>query len=184
MNIPFGYPFLFRPLLHAQNYTWCRANPTMKMSIFGLLTIPTSRTSELVVGMTTDDDLPRTSLSFRPHRSRRPDGRTWQGNGRHNWSPIWPFVVSARILLFGRRSVQLIFRWFISTYLPRHAATRHRRPNPLQTPLYFRSFFPSRGRSSTSTTGFTASAPRNANDAVEAVRHRWGSGNKLGGERL
>jgi hypothetical protein len=42
-NIPFDFPFLFRPLLHAQNYLWCRANPTLKVSIFGLLTIPTSR---------------------------------------------------------------------------------------------------------------------------------------------
>ncbi|WWC68175.1 uncharacterized protein I206_102098 [Kwoniella pini CBS 10737] len=37
-----GLPFLFRPLLHAQTYVWCRANPTLKVSIFGLLTIPTS----------------------------------------------------------------------------------------------------------------------------------------------
>lgn len=44
MNVPFGFPFLFRPLLHAQTYTWCRANPTIKISIFGLLTIPTSCT--------------------------------------------------------------------------------------------------------------------------------------------
>jgi hypothetical protein len=29
-------------LLHAQTYIWCRANPTLKVSIFGLLTIPTS----------------------------------------------------------------------------------------------------------------------------------------------
>lgn len=42
-NTPLGYPFLFRPLLHAQNYTWCRANPTTKISIFGLLTIPSGR---------------------------------------------------------------------------------------------------------------------------------------------
>jgi hypothetical protein len=33
-------PFLFRPLLHAQNYLWCRANPTMSISLFGLLNIP------------------------------------------------------------------------------------------------------------------------------------------------
>ncbi|GHJ90234.1 hypothetical protein NliqN6_6636 [Naganishia liquefaciens] len=40
INIPFEFPFLFRSLLHAQNYLWCRANPTMKISLFGLLTIP------------------------------------------------------------------------------------------------------------------------------------------------
>ncbi|KAJ9107664.1 hypothetical protein QFC21_001124 [Naganishia friedmannii] len=39
-NIPFGFPFLFRSLLHAQNYLWCRANPSMKISLFGLLTVP------------------------------------------------------------------------------------------------------------------------------------------------
>jgi hypothetical protein len=39
-NIPFNIPFLFRPLLHAQNYLWCRANPTMSISLFGLLNIP------------------------------------------------------------------------------------------------------------------------------------------------
>ncbi|OCF33817.1 derlin-2/3 [Kwoniella heveanensis CBS 569] len=42
LNIIIGLPFLFRPLLHAQTYVWCRANPTIKVSIFGLLTIPTS----------------------------------------------------------------------------------------------------------------------------------------------
>lgn len=40
INIPFEFPFLFRSLLHAQNYLWCRANPTMKISLFGLLSIP------------------------------------------------------------------------------------------------------------------------------------------------
>ncbi|KAI5451137.1 hypothetical protein NCC49_002013 [Naganishia albida] len=40
LNIPFGFPFLFRSLLHAQNYLWCRSNPTMKISLFGLLTVP------------------------------------------------------------------------------------------------------------------------------------------------
>ncbi|WVN87257.1 uncharacterized protein L203_102434 [Cryptococcus depauperatus CBS 7841] len=41
-NLLFDLPFLFRSLLHAQTYVWCRANPNVKVSIFGLLTIPTS----------------------------------------------------------------------------------------------------------------------------------------------
>jgi hypothetical protein len=45
LNTLLDLPFLFRPLLHAQNYLWCRANPTMSMSLFGLMTIPTSRES-------------------------------------------------------------------------------------------------------------------------------------------
>lgn len=45
LNIPFAFPFLFRPLLHAQTYLWCRANPTLKVSLFGLITLPTGRES-------------------------------------------------------------------------------------------------------------------------------------------
>ncbi|ODN79416.1 hypothetical protein L202_03407 [Cryptococcus amylolentus CBS 6039] len=41
-NIPIGLPFLFRPLLLAQTYVWCRVNPTVRVSIFGLFTLPTS----------------------------------------------------------------------------------------------------------------------------------------------
>ncbi|WVR04820.1 hypothetical protein IAU60_001832 [Kwoniella sp. DSM 27419] len=41
-NVVVDLPFLFRPLLHAQTYIWCRSNPTVKVSIFGLITIPTS----------------------------------------------------------------------------------------------------------------------------------------------
>ena len=40
INTAVGMPFLFRPLLHAQNYLWCRSNATMTMSIFGLFSLP------------------------------------------------------------------------------------------------------------------------------------------------
>ena len=42
LNLFLSHPFLFRPLLHAQTYLWCRAHPTTKVSIFGLISIPTS----------------------------------------------------------------------------------------------------------------------------------------------
>ena len=81
-------------------------------------------------------------------------------------------------------------RWFCSSYLPLHAPTAHRRPNPLATPIRFRALFaPRRGNgstygptpTSTSTASSTSTQTRQTSDAVEAVRHRWGGGQRLGG---
>jgi Derlin-2/3 len=89
--------------------------------------------------------------------------------------------------------------WFATTYLPTQAPPRLRRANPFAVPAWFRRHFPrgsvagfssssgSGSGSSARTTGraqgFTVSRPE-GDDAAAAVRHRWGSGQKLGGERL
>jgi Derlin-2/3 len=80
----------------------------------------------------------------------------------------------------------------MSIYLPKHAIPRHRRPNPLSTPSRFRRLFPRQGRmgqasaiqtrSTATATGRQTAAPDS--DAFQAARHRWGTGNRLGGEGL
>jgi Derlin-2/3 len=80
----------------------------------------------------------------------------------------------------------------MSIYLPKHAIHRHRRTNVLSTPSRFRRLFaPSAGRGQASSiqtrmtataTGRETSGP--SSEAFEATRHRWGSGNRLGGESL
>jgi Derlin-2/3 len=100
----------------------------------------------------------------------------------HTWcvsSPISPSTIADK------------YRWFLSTYLPLHAPPRVRRPNPLRTPIRFQALFP---RSSSSGSGRMASgsgkpvaagaAGQKRAEAVDAVRHRWGGGNRLGGESL
>ena len=88
--------------------------------------------------------------------------------------------------------------WFLSTYLPVHAPARIKRPNPLPPPVRFKALFSPPSRSSggawrtgaqnagatfgSSGTG-TARGPARP-DPVEAVRHRWGGGQRLGGEPL
>ncbi|KAL7419131.1 hypothetical protein Q5752_005967 [Cryptotrichosporon argae] len=162
LNIPFGMPFLFRPLLHAQTYTWCRANPTLKVSIFGLITIPTSLYPPALIVL----DL----ITGGPFKAL---GGLLGLLAGHIW-------------------------WFISTYMPTYAPGRLRRPNPLATPRWFRSYFagpaggftrtswggvrmaPAAGRTTGASTGQTSA--RAGQSAADAVRHRWGSGQRLGAE--
>ncbi|KAI9636170.1 Der1-like family-domain-containing protein [Dioszegia hungarica] len=155
LNVPFGFPFLFHSLLAAQTYIWCRANATLKVSIFGLITIPTSLLPfinillDLVIG----------------------------GLGKALCGLIGLLVAHAW--------------WFLSTFLPLHAPTRLRRRNPLATPIRFQALFP---RSTSTAFGSRSSGPVKApaagpagtarSEAVDAVRHRWGGGNKLGGSTL
>jgi Derlin-2/3 len=83
--------------------------------------------------------------------------------------------------------------WFLATYLPTQAPVHLRRANPLGMPPWFRRQFATRsnvtGSSGASTGRATAvggvqvTAPRDDNAAAQ-VRHRWGSGNKLGGTGL
>lgn len=75
--------------------------------------------------------------------------------------------------------------WFVTTYLPNHAVPRLRHRNPFTVPLMWRALF-NRGAPGTTapsrtkvTSGVSVSRPLSAN---EAVRHRWGSGQRLGGE--
>ncbi|WVQ98287.1 hypothetical protein IAU59_005410 [Kwoniella sp. CBS 9459] len=151
-NTLIGLPFLFRPLLHAQTYVWCRANPTVKVSIFGLLTIPTSLYPPALIVLDLLTGGPTKALG----------GITGVLAG-HLW-------------------------WFISTYLPLYAPTHLRRPNPLGTPLRFRSLFaPS---ATTNSSGVRAYRPEGSSsatsntEAAAAVRHRWGGGQRLGGAPL
>ncbi|KAK6903485.1 derlin-2/3 [Kwoniella mangroviensis CBS 10435] len=151
-NSLIGLPFLFRPLLHAQTYIWCRANPTLKVSIFGLLTIPTSLYPPALILL----DL----LTGGPMKAM---GGILGLLSGHLW-------------------------WFISTYLPLHAPTHLRRPNPLAPPLRFRQLF--RRNTPDRSAGFGAYRPESrttataANDPAAAVRHRWGGGHRLGGSSL
>ncbi|BEI89600.1 uncharacterized protein CcaverHIS019_0209620 [Cutaneotrichosporon cavernicola] len=110
---------------------------------------------------------------------------------------IYPFVIIALdVVQAGPRSALLSvmgiltghFWWFMTVYLPLHAPPHLRRPNPFTVPRWYRSLFQRRSRvtrtaSVTKATGVTASGPSprfaNANDAV---RHRWGSGQRLGAE--
>jgi hypothetical protein len=93
-------------------------------------------------------------------------------------------------MLVPEQPRKLTSRWFISVYLPKQAIPRHRRPNPLSTPGRFRRLFPRQAgmgqasgvQSRATTTSRQASAP--SSDAFQATRHRWGSGNRLGGEGL
>ncbi|WVQ80228.1 hypothetical protein IAT38_002333 [Cryptococcus sp. DSM 104549] len=151
-NIPLGLPFLFRPLLHAQTYVWCRVNPTVKVSIFGLLTIPTSLYPPALILL----DL----ITGGPMKAM---GGVIGLVAGHLW-------------------------WFLSTYLPLYAPTRLRRKNPLATPARFRALFThtrpvfhSTGSRLTASSGTSSARP---DDAAQAVRHRWGGGQRLGGESL
>ncbi|KAK4684065.1 hypothetical protein P7C73_g6141, partial [Tremellales sp. Uapishka_1] len=161
LNIPFGFPFLFRAMLHAQTYLWCRANPTLKMSIFGLLTLPTSLYPPALVVL----DI----ITGGPPKA----------------------IVGVLGIIAGH------LWWYLSTYLPFHAPAHLRRRNPLPTPVRFRALFSppaSRTFSSTSWGGTrvapAASGASTARDttasqsAADAVRHRWGGGQKLGGVGL
>ncbi|WWD21710.1 hypothetical protein CI109_106197 [Kwoniella shandongensis] len=150
-NLFLGLPFLFRPLLHAQTYVWCRSNPTVKVSIFGLITIPTSLYPPALVLL----DL----LTGGPMKAL---GGVIGILAGHLW-------------------------WFLSNFLPLHAPTHLRRPNPLGTPSRFRSLFvsaPSSFASSGRTWAPTSSSTTARSPAAEAVRHRWGGGQRLGGETL
>ncbi|WWC59706.1 uncharacterized protein I303_102268 [Kwoniella dejecticola CBS 10117] len=146
-----GLPFLFRPLLHAQTYVWCRANPTLKVSIFGLLTIPTSLYPPALIVLDLLTGGPMKALG----------GILGLLSG-HLW-------------------------WFIATYLPLHAPTHLRRPNPLAPPIWFRRIF---NAPSSQRTGFKAYRPEGSStaasptDPAAAVRHRWGGGQRLGGSSL
>ncbi|KAK1921783.1 Der1-like family-domain-containing protein [Papiliotrema laurentii] len=152
INTVVGHPFLFRPLLHAQTYLWCRANPTMKVSIFGLITIPTSLYPPALILL----DL----LTGGPGKAI---GGIMGVVAGHFW-------------------------WFCSSFLPLHAPAHLRRSNPLQAPVRFRALFnppvrPSFSASGATSTGTSSSRrPLGREDPTEAVRHRWGGGQRLGGE--
>ncbi|KAK8847622.1 hypothetical protein IAR55_005481 [Kwoniella newhampshirensis] len=151
-NIPLGLPFLFRSLLHAQTYVWCRSNPTVKVSIFGLITIPTSLYPPALILL----DL----LTGGPMKA---SGGVIGVLAGHLW-------------------------WFLATYLPLHAPTHLRRSNPLAPPSFFRGLFAPTSRSTFAVPGRTWVQTPAATTArpspTEAVRHRWGGGQRLGGESL
>lgn len=84
--------------------------------------------------------------------------------------------------------------WFFATFLPTQAPAHLRRPNPLRMRPWFRRLFATvatrtggstrtpdtvAGRSTSVPAGFQVTRPREDNPAAE-VRHRWGSGQKLG----
>ncbi|BEJ12501.1 hypothetical protein CspHIS471_0209610 [Cutaneotrichosporon sp. HIS471] len=148
----FQFPFLFRPLLTALVYVWARENPTAKVDIFGLISIPTRIYPFVIIALDVVQAGPRGAL------------------------------LSLMGILTGH------FWWFMTAYLPLHAPPHLRRPNPFTVPRWYRSLFQRRSRvtrtaSVTKAPGVTASGPSprfaNANDAV---RHRWGSGQRLGAE--
>ncbi|ORX35854.1 Der1-like family-domain-containing protein [Kockovaella imperatae] len=166
LNILLSHPFLFRPMLYAQTYLWCRSHATTKVSIFGLITIPTSLYPPSLLVLDT--------VTGGPHKALNGLMGIIAG---HAW-------------------------WFCSTYLPDHAPTSVRRPNPLAMPLRFQALFRSRTRASTTTYGATRlgsgagtrlgsqaastsnTTARDNENVVEAMRHRWGSGQRLGGSSL
>ncbi|GFZ47970.1 hypothetical protein JCM24511_05717 [Saitozyma sp. JCM 24511] len=146
------------------NYLWCRANPTLKVSIFGLLTIPTSLYPPALIVLDVLTGGPSKAL-----------GGLIGLLAGHLW-------------------------WFLSIYLPTYAPTHVRRPNPLASPERFKAFFsamPSRASTATSWGGTRVGGSNRASaastrtqssqrpvTAADAVRHRWGGGQRLGGESL
>lgn len=82
-------------------------------------------------------------------------------------------------------------RWFITVYLPTNAELRFKRPNPVVVPRWFRQLFNTRAATSNvpaskvqravpASTGIAATDYRPSTEVRDAVRHRWGAGNKLG----
>lgn len=84
--------------------------------------------------------------------------------------------------------------WFLSTYLPTQAPVHLRRQNPLRMRPWFRRLFvtvaartgaairtptSAAGRSTSVPQGYQVTRPREE-DPVAEMRHRWGSGQKLG----
>lgn len=132
------------------------------------------------------------SLPFRPHWPGPAYRGSRQGIRRHHRSIGWSSLVSG---VSDSQPVprRMTLRWFISVYLPLHAPARHRRSNPLDTPPYFRSLFRSSARpgftsrsriASTSTSTAAGTGSRSSTDVTATLRHRWGNGNRLGGEAL
>ncbi len=77
----------------------------------------------------------------------------------------------------------------MTVYLPLLAPPRLRRRNPFNVPRWYRSLFQRRtGAVRTASgpknvaAGVTASGPQRFANANDAVRHRWGSGQRLGAE--
>ncbi|KAL1413266.1 hypothetical protein Q8F55_001021 [Vanrija albida] len=142
---------LFHSLRSALVYIWCREFPVTRMSIFGLVSVPTRLYPLVMLG-----------LDF--------------------------ILVGTNIFLAGLLGVIVgHFWWFISTYLPLHAPARLRRPNALAAPRWFRRLFVARsGPTTRFSSGITATDYRanstSNSSAAEAVRHRWGSGQRLGEE--
>ncbi|WOO76960.1 Derlin-2 [Vanrija pseudolonga] len=144
---------LSHPLRNALIYIWCKEFPGTKMSIFGLVSVPTRLYPLVLAGL----DFVLLGMSG--------------------------FYAGLIGIIAGH------LWWFISTYLPLHAPARLRRPNALGTPRWFRRLFVGSGSSTAGRTtsfsgGITATDYRDnqAGSAAAAVRHRWGSGQRLGGE--
>jgi Derlin-2/3 len=93
--------------------------------------------------------------------------------------------------------------WFCSSYLPLHAPANLKRSNPLRAPIRWKALFNDNagrltrtswggmrqgGTTSVNNSSGSATAlqsrPQDRSEAVEAVRHRWGGGQKLGGSGI
>ncbi|EIW71044.1 hypothetical protein TREMEDRAFT_59988 [Tremella mesenterica DSM 1558] len=153
-NIPLEFPFFFRSLLHAQTYLWCRANPTTKVSIFGLLTIPTSLYPPALIVLDLLTGGPMKAIS----------GLLGLFAGHLWWflSSYLPVHAPVRLRRPNPLSTPNRFRsLFSSSSRPRTSGGYTVTP-------------PTRG----------TTTARPVQDAAEAVRHRWGGGSRLGGEPL
>ncbi|WVF69561.1 hypothetical protein IAT40_004339 [Kwoniella sp. CBS 6097] len=153
-NSLIGLPFLFRPLLHAQTYVWCRANPTVKVSIFGLLTIPTSLYPAALIVL----DL----LTGGPMKAL---GGVIGVLAGHLWwfiSSYLPLYAPTHLRRPNPLGTPTKFRQLFgpsSASTPRSAGVRAYRPEG-------------------------TSSATSQSDAATAVRHRWGGGERLGGAPL
>ncbi|WVQ75807.1 hypothetical protein IAR50_005440 [Cryptococcus sp. DSM 104548] len=153
-NIPIGLVFLFRPLLHAQTYVWCRVNPTVRVSIFGLFTLPTSLYPPTLILL----DL----LTGGPAKAM---GGLIGLLAGHLWwflSTYLPIHAPSHLRRANPLATPLIFkRQFLASHPAHQTATNN-------------------GLNHSQTTGHSTAR----SDAAQAARHRWGGGQRLGGSAL
>ncbi|ORY21749.1 Der1-like family-domain-containing protein [Naematelia encephala] len=158
LNIPFGLPFLFRPLLHAQTYIWCRSNATLKVSIFGLITIPTSLYPPALILLDVLTGGPTKAL-----------GGVLGVLSGHTWwyfETYLPSLAPPHLRRPNPFGTPARFRALFSGSSPRSTSTAW-------------------GGSRLAPTAGATTATRTAgNNVVNEMRYRWGSGQRLGGNPL
>ncbi|ADV24433.1 derlin-2/3 [Cryptococcus gattii E566] len=155
-NMFIGLPFLFRPLLHAQTYVWCRVNPTVKVSIFGLLTIPTSLYPVALIVL----DL----LTGGPPKAI---GGVMGLLAGHLWWFLSTYVPLYAPSHLRHKNPLATPRFFKSWFLNNNTNRRT---------------FQTAGTSMQAQTSFATSSSRS--EAAQEARHRWGGGQQLGGSTL